>query len=331
MIASEKGGRGAERHHGRSAFGDLEVERAMARLLQLGGVQAARVRREVHGTQLHYLDVGQGEPIVLLHGAGGGAANWYRLMGALSARGRVIAVDLPGFGLSDSIVPAAPLGVQVARLVGDLLVDIDVVPAHIVGTSFGGLVAARLAQLPDFSRFRTLTLINAAGLWRKASLQLKTACMPLFQRLALKQTERGARWALEHIMIHRRLDEAHEAALADYLYTTAARTDMRNLGKAYALFGGWRGQTEVLSAAELSALAPRTLVLWGERDRFLPARRRERAAALAAGVSLRIIPGVGHSPNWEAPGEVLEAMMNFWDGTRDEQEEPEERAGSAAE
>lgn len=312
MIASEKGGRGAERHSGRSAVygSDQPVVVAMNRLLELGGVDASSQRCTVDGTTLHYLEAGAGEPLILLHGAGGGAANWYRMMAPLAKRFRVIAVDLPGFGLSDTIEPQAPLGRQVAGLVAKLLHQIDIAPAHIAGTSFGGLTAARLAQLTNP---QSLVLIDSAGLWPDASFKVKVACNPLFQSLALKQSRGGARWALHHVMIHKRLPAEHEEALIDYIHTTAARTDIRVMGRAYAAFGGWRGQAEVLGKDELADLARRTLILWGEQDRFLPASKLRRDAALAAGVQLRMIPGVGHSPNWEAPEEVLSAMTRFWE------------------
>ena len=316
MIASEKGGRGAEKHSGRSAV--YTVEAAMQRLLELGGVVADARRCTVGGCTLHYLEAGAGEPLVLLHGAGGGSANWYRMIRPLAERFRVIAVDLPGFGLSDTIDPQAPLGRQIATLVHRLLSEIDVTPRHIAGTSFGGLVAARLAQQTDP---QSLVLIDSAGLWPDASFQLKIACNPFFQRLALKQTRGGARWALHHVMTHRSLAPEDEEALIDYIYTTAARVDMRIMGRAYAAFGGWRGQSEVLTSEELQGLAKRSLIIWGGEDRFLPASPRRCAAALAAGAELRIIPGVGHSPNWEAPDELLRMMMTFWNGNRvDEQE-----------
>ncbi|MGQ0813941.1 MAG: alpha/beta fold hydrolase [Gemmatimonadota bacterium] len=318
MIASEKSGRGAEQHRGRSAFPDSAVADAQNRLLELGGVNAESRTQVVDAVALHYLESGSGETLLMLHGAGGGAANWYRLMAPLSQRFRVVAVDLPGFGLSDSIEPQRPLGRQIAGLIFNFLKKIDVGPAHIVGTSFGGLVAARLAEL---SNPRSLVLIDAAGLWREASFQLKTACMPIFQWLALKQTRAGARIALERILIRKRLPQEHEQALVDYIYASAARTDIRKLGRAYALFGGWRGQSEVLNAVELKALADRTLIIWGEQDRFLPAPRSQLEQALAAGVQVHMIPGVGHSPNWEAPDEVLMAMKVFWDGLGDEQKE----------
>ena len=307
MIASEKGGRGAEKHRGRSAFHDLQVEQAMRRLLDLGDVDAASRRAVVHGTALHYLEAGRGEAVVLLHGAGGGAANWYRLMRPLAERFRVLAIDLPGFGLSDSIEPRAPLGEQVADLVAGLLRQIDVTPAHIIGTSFGGLSAARLAQrLPP----RTLTLIDAAGMWRDAALGLRLVCNPVMQRIPLKQTRRGVAWLFRNVLVRKRLPAEHEAALIEYIYASSVRTDQKRMARAYSLFAGFNGQREIFCLADL-ARRMRTLIILGEQDHFLPAPEHHRADALAAGARLRIIPDSGHSPNWEAPDAVLEEILNF--------------------
>jgi pimeloyl-ACP methyl ester carboxylesterase len=313
MIATEQGGHGAVQHRGRSAFLDLQVERAMMRLLELGAVSATSHHGQIDGQAVHYLSAGDGPVLLLLHGAGGGAANWYRLLMALSRRYRVIAPDLPGFGLSDAIVPAAPLGRQVAKYIATLLSQVSAAPDYIVGTSFGGLAAMRLAEAIPFRR---MVLIDPAGFWRDASLALRLACMPGFQRLGLKQTRRGARWAVRHILTSRRLPPEHELALADYISASAARTNLRLLARAYSLFGGYRGQSEVITNADFERWSERTLIVWGERDRFLPARDRRRAAALAAGAQLRIIPGVGHSPNWEAPDEVLRLMLDFFDGKK---------------
>jgi pimeloyl-ACP methyl ester carboxylesterase len=308
MIASEKSGRGAEKHRGRSAILDRQVEEAMRRLLALGDAQAVSRSSSVRGKLLHYLEAGSGPALILLHGAGGGSANWYRLIGPLSRQFRVIAIDLPGFGLSESIEPEAPLGGQVAGIVAEFLAGLGVTPVDLVATSFGGLVALRLATMVEA---RSVVLIDSAGLWPEASVGLKLACIPFVQRLGLKQTRRGARWALRHVLITRRLLPDHEAALAEYIFASAARGDPRSMARGYALFGSIRGQSEVLSEAEMRALAPRLSIIWGEKDRFLPAPRARRAAVLAAGVQLRIIPGVGHSPNWEAPDEVLEMILEF--------------------
>lgn len=308
MIASEKGGRGAERYRGRSAFIDRQVAAAMQQLLQLGGVNASGRTELVDGVRLHYLSAGRGDVMLLLHGAGGGAANWYRLMGALAGRFQVVSVDLPGFGLSDSIEPIRPLGKQIARLIATLLEQLDVKPVHILGTSLGGLVGARLAQV---STPRTLTLIDSAGLWPDCSLGLRLVCNRVLQSVPLKQTRSGVRWLFRNVLISTRLDATHEDALVDYIYASSVRADRRVMARGYSLFAGLRGQYEVLTAPELNALAARTLILWGEQDRFLPAPQAGRAAALAAGAQLRIIPRAGHSPTWEAPDAVLNEILSF--------------------
>ncbi len=59
------------------------------------------------GARLRYFTAGEGEPLVLVHGLGGAAANWVELAPALARRRRVLVPDLPGHGASDP-APAAP-------------------------------------------------------------------------------------------------------------------------------------------------------------------------------------------------------------------------------
>ena len=130
----------------------------------------------------------------MIHGAGGGAANWYHIIPKLAENYRVIAVDLPGFGLSDSIEPRSPLGKQVAQyLIESLGQSIGWAPGiHVIGTSFGGLTAFRLAQLIDV---KSLILIDAAGLFPEAALGLRLVCNRLLQQIPLKQSRAGTRFS----------------------------------------------------------------------------------------------------------------------------------------
>ena len=70
---------------------------------------------DADGTKLHYYDVGQGEPLILLHGGGAGASglsNWRRNIGPLSKHFRVLTVDQPGYGLSDNKIGSEGLFVE---------------------------------------------------------------------------------------------------------------------------------------------------------------------------------------------------------------------------
>ncbi|NEX48621.1 alpha/beta fold hydrolase [Pseudotabrizicola algicola] len=114
---------------------------------------------------------GTGEPVVLLHGGAGSWTHWVRNMGTLARHHHVLVPDMPGFGgsdrvgLKDNIDPLAWALIQgIERLIGHQ-------PFHLVGFSFGGLVAARIAALAK-DRVRRLILVGASGFGLPTSLRL---------------------------------------------------------------------------------------------------------------------------------------------------------------
>ena len=91
---------------------------------------AQSVHHEVHGA---------GEPLLLIHGTGGSLRVWDPLVDHLAARRTVIAVDLPGFGLSPRMKPGtAPTPAGFARVLAGLLRELGHHTAHVAGNSVGG-------------------------------------------------------------------------------------------------------------------------------------------------------------------------------------------------
>ncbi len=306
MIAAGLNGHGAE-HRGRSAFWGAQLDRAMQKLLALGGAQVERHVSIFPTGPFHSITAGHGRPLLLLHGASGGGANWYRLIGGLARSRRVLAPDLPGFGFSAAIEPEAPVGGQIAELLADWLRSIGIEEADVVGTSFGGLVALRLTQC---FAVRRLVLIDAVGLAPTLPGKLRVLALPFVARLAAQPSRLGTRLLLRHVLTAGGLDEVHENALVDYLHASARHGDVHMVARGFRQFAAGI-QQEAVTQAELNALRDRTLILWGERDTFLPVAEFERACALAGCAPVRIIPGAGHSPNWEAPQLVLHEIENF--------------------
>ena len=96
-------------------------------------------------TPVHHVEAGDGEPLVFLHGVGGDAASWAPQIAAFSGAFRAIAWDMPGYGLSPSLVR-----MTFPALAGSLLELLDrlgLERVHLVGHSIGGMVAQEFAAL----------------------------------------------------------------------------------------------------------------------------------------------------------------------------------------
>jgi pimeloyl-ACP methyl ester carboxylesterase len=230
----------------------------------------------------------------------------------LATERRVIALDLPGFGLSEGYEPAFPLGQQAAAFVLRWLNALGLRHIDIIATSFGGLVALRLAhQAPG--RVGRIALMNSAGLGRDVPWPLRATSLPGLATLALHPSRSGLRWQFRQLMTSDRtqLPASHVDALLEYLWQAARAGDSPRIARAFSLFSDLRGQREILSDDELRSVTAPLLLTWGGRDRFLPIHHGHRAATLVPDATLRIIPPAGHSPNWEAPAAVLDCLSGF--------------------
>jgi pimeloyl-ACP methyl ester carboxylesterase len=118
-------------------------------------------RIELPGATVNYAEIGEGEPIVFVHGITSSWQAWLENLPHFSRSHRAIALDLPGFGASP--MPSWPIEMHAyGRLLLDFCEKIGVERATIVGNSMGGLVAAE-AVLGAPERFDRLVLVSAAG------------------------------------------------------------------------------------------------------------------------------------------------------------------------
>jgi pimeloyl-ACP methyl ester carboxylesterase len=119
-------------------------------------------RVQLPGGEVNYAEIGEGEPIVFVHGISGSWQNWLENLPHFGQRHRAIAIDLPGFGASP--MPSWPIDMfAYGRLLHDFCERLGLGrDVTLVGNSMGGLVAAE-AVLAEPSRFSRLVLVSAAG------------------------------------------------------------------------------------------------------------------------------------------------------------------------
>ncbi len=121
-------------------------------------------RVQLPGGEVNYAEIGEGKPIVFVHGISGSWQNWLENLPHFGRNRRAIALDLPGFGASP--MPSWPIDMPAyGRLLHDFCEKLGVGSgsgATLVGNSMGGLVAAE-AILSAPGRFDRLVLVSAAG------------------------------------------------------------------------------------------------------------------------------------------------------------------------
>ncbi|MEM6488456.1 MAG: alpha/beta fold hydrolase [Pseudomonadota bacterium] len=263
-----------------------------------------------HGMAEDCLDAGQpgGLPVLMLHGGSGNLRDMaMTLVPALARRHRVIAVDRPGFGHSDSVLRAASLGGQV-RALRAAMRRLGHRRVHLVGHSYGGAVALAWA-LNHREEVATLSLISAASMDWGGTLdwQYRLTAAPLLGA-ALAQAARFAG--------SRRIGAALEAVFHP-----------DPVPPAYRALGGvdlaLRPSTFRLNARQIASLHPQLVdmvpryatltmpaaVIHGTDDRVLPAAVHAvpLAARLPCGEPV-LIPGAGHMPHHSHTALVAEAV-----------------------
>ena len=266
---------------------------------------------EVDGKQVNVVDMGEGDPIVFIHGLSGSWQNWLEQLPAFARRHRVIAFDLPGFGQS----PMPPEKISIAgygRLVDRLLDTLGVPRAVIVGNSMGGFIGAELAiQFPE--RVERLVLVSAAGLTVEYQRDERVLAVlkHLEARLAAWSGWVGSRADnLARRRRYRRMLMSIVAAHPDRLPAPLVAEQLRGSGKP-----GFVDALDALTGYPIRDRLPRiaapTLIVWGEDDFLIPVRDAYDFERLIPDSRRVIYAGTGHVAMLERPDAFNALLEKF--------------------
>ena len=255
-----------------------------------------RRRVAVSGEQMAYADVGEGRPVVLLHGFPTSADLWRREIWLLAQRMRVIAPDLIGYGESekrDGVDLSEPAQ---AGYVRELLAQLGIEEAAVVGHDIGGAVALMLA-LDRGLRVSALVLVDAAcfDAWPTESVQMIQGVAP--EQETPRVVEDIVRAAFILGVTHQHL--LHEEDVAAYL-----RPWLEDPGAFFRAARALTGKGLAGRELELGDLDLPVLIMWGEADPFLPAALAERLGEAIPGSTVALLPGCSHYLTEDAPQTV---------------------------
>jgi abhydrolase domain-containing protein 6 len=279
---------------------------AMAVQHALGGFSVKTA--QIADFEIRYLDTATDAapadevPLVLVHGIGADKDNWAQIAPFLRGTGRIVALDLPGFGDSSKPVDADySIKAQVERL-AQFLDALKIQRAHLGGNSMGGAIVLAFAKTyPD--RVASLWLLDPAGVGSAKESEMFRAYREDGKYLLFSKTPDDFPYVMSLAMSQQPIvpwSVTHELALA-----AAANYELHT-----RIFRDLTAELPHLES-DVAGLQTPTLIVWGEQDRVLDVTGAEILHQALPNSQVVLLPGIGHMPMLEAPHQAASDYKKF--------------------
>ena len=289
-----------------------------AKLFELAGVEPESRFVETDGPvqKVHYLHIGSGDPLVIVHGGLGHASEWINVLKPLAEKFTLYVPDRPGHGLTD---PIDYTGIDYPKSAADFMrsfldaVGLD--KASFLGNSMGGYFSIQFAfEYPE--RVVKLLMIGApAGMNYWIPPPLRLMGIPVLNRLLMKTLARPSVSAVK--MIHKAIlaydvDNIPDAHFEHTYYgqlLPGAAVAHRTLLESVITLKGWRKGLYI--GDQLHRLRVPVGFIWGDKDAFeSPETGKEKAKAIENHV-FEVVEQAGHCPWFDRPERCAELILEM--------------------
>ena len=266
--------------------------------LRLKGDMANKIhskRIKINNLDIHYLNGGEGDPLVLIHGGLGGASGWLQNLTELSNMYTIYAPDLPGFGSSQPISDDFQVS-EFVNFLEDFTDRLGLKRFHLMGHSLGGGIALHFA-LKYPHKIGRLVLVSSMFLGKEIALWARFLSSPAFLKLL---GEAG-------IAIFKAVGWLFKLLYAPSEFVAPFSRIQMSIGKNLMTL---QGQAIVL-LNRLSEIVMPTLVVWGTRDEVVPAKHAYATAELIPDCQIHIFEGGSHNVYKQRIGEFSKLLTGF--------------------
>ena len=251
-----------------------------------------------HGVEIAWREDGRGEPVLMLHGVGSAMESYDAIVEKIQHRFRVLRYDLRGHGASGK--PDGPYSLE--DYVNDAVAIMQargIERAHVVGFSFGGMIAQALAVAHPEVVTALVLISSVAARTEEESKRMRTR---------LEQLESGGAQSTVEAALERWFTPAFRAAHPEVIeqrIALAMNNDPKGYAAAYRVFA-----TSDMDE-ELAGIRARTLVMTGEDDVGSSPRMARLIHERAKDSQLEILAGLRHNVLAEAPDLIASHLLRF--------------------
>jgi len=265
-----------------------------------------RERASVAGGKVAWDRLGEGAPIVLVHGTPSWSYLWRNVAPVLAERFSVYLLDLLGYGNSERREHQDISITAQGRLLAELLERWGLEAPGVVGHDIGGATVLR-AHLVEGRAAGRIALVDAVALnpWNTpATLHIRTH-LDAYRTMPMHIYEEIVKAHLR-TAVHRPLaDEALAAYLAPWQGEDGKAAYFRKIAQ-------WTDDDVGALEPLLPSLRVPVRILWGEDDRWLDRSAADRRQARIPAAELRLIPDAGHFSPEDAPAAVARELLEFF-------------------
>ena len=264
----------------------------------------------IDGMRIHFVEAGEGQPVLFLHGLGGSWEDWAANLQSFAPSYRAMAIDFPGFGDSDK--PDVEYSIEWLRgIVEKFLEERKLEQVTVVGHSMGAFVGLKLAARGS-SRIQRLVVVDAVGIGDKAEF--------LSYVLTKRIMGPDSRWeSIEGVM-----RDQFRGMIETFIKVQRPKTSrefFQSVPKSPITGNPLLPMTPSvqLSASiidfdirpELAFILQPTLILWGEKDPIAPPADAMYLKSKIPRATLAMLEGCGHSPMKEQPERFDREVWKF--------------------
>ncbi len=258
---------------------------------------------KVDGTFLHYVDEGEGTPIILLHGTGASLHTWDLWAERLKDKYRVLRITLPGFGLSGPRRDKKYKIKDYVNLLESFVEKIGVEKFYLAGNSLGGSIAWLYTSYND-NKVKKLILINSSGFeFDEIPFVIKIARNKHLNFLIKKISPK--------FLIKKSLNEVYfdDKRISKSIINRYYKLNLREGNRQAFVDRALINFTDHTS--RLKKIKSPTLILWGGNDEWINVKFAQKFKTMIKNSRVSIMNETGHIPMEEKPFESLRIVEDF--------------------
>ncbi len=284
----------------------MDTEEKLAKSL---GIPYKIFKIRIGKFSINYLMAGDGKPLILIHGGNIGWGQWYPNISVFSKHFKVYAIDLPGAGRSTRIdFSQVDFQECFAHVLKQFIKKLSLNKPDVVGSSIGGWAAVKVALSGKV--IGRLVVVNPVGFGDYSALQGRIIGFYPFAQLITKtflapnRGDKNIETFLRSVFYNRNLKLSRE--FTQYFYETT--TTSHNLLFISKIISSLR---KLLVINALPRLKNKTLIIWGDKDKYLPLEQNRSSFSLISNSRVKIFANAGHIVSIEKAHDFNRAVLDF--------------------